>query len=128
MVAHRSFHVRALSGGALLAALLLVSCSTQESAVPVTTPSADGGAAVPTASAATSTLERQAARFAPTEIRADLSKFSSADKQVLGKLIEASKIVDALFLRQVWAGNESMLLDLVCVSQPPCPCRSSTSA
>ena len=53
------------------------------------------------------------ARFAPTEITADLSQLSAADRQVLAKLVQASKIMDALFLRQVWAGNEAMLLDLV---------------
>jgi hypothetical protein len=53
------------------------------------------------------------ARFAPTEITADLSKLSATDRQVLAKLVQASRILDALFLRQVWAGNESMLLDLV---------------
>jgi peptidase M49-like protein len=57
-------------------------------------------------------LQRMAARFAPTDITADLSKLSAADRQVLGKLVEASKIIDGLFLRQVWAGNEAMLLDL----------------
>ena len=31
---------------------------------------------------------------------------------MLAKLVEASKIIDALFLRQVWAGNDAMLLDL----------------
>ena len=58
-------------------------------------------------------LQTMAARFAPTEIGADLSKLSDTDRRVLAKLVEASKIVDALFLRQVWAGNEAMLLDLV---------------
>ncbi len=58
-------------------------------------------------------LSTMAARFAPTEIGADLSRLSPADRQVLAKLVEASKIIDALFLRQVWAGNEAMLLDLV---------------
>src|SRR4051794_9033888 len=62
---------------------------------------------------ATSELQRMAARFAPTEITADLSKLSASDRRVVGKLVEASKIMDALFLRQVWAGNEPMLLDLV---------------
>jgi hypothetical protein len=57
-------------------------------------------------------LQKMAARFAPTDIRADLSMISAADKQVLAKLVEASKIMDALFLRQVWAGNETVLLDL----------------
>jgi len=59
------------------------------------------------------TLQKMAARFAPTEIGADLSMLSETDRRVLAKLVEASKIVDALFLRQVWAGNEAMLLDLV---------------
>ena len=57
-------------------------------------------------------LQRMAARFAPTEIGADLSKVSAQDRRVLAKLVGASKILDALFLRQVWAGNEAMLLDL----------------
>ena len=61
----------------------------------------------------TQTLQRMAARFAPTAIGADLSKLSDADRRVLAKLVEASKIVDALFLRQVWPGNEAMLMDLV---------------
>jgi hypothetical protein len=57
-------------------------------------------------------LEKMAARFAPTEITADLSKLSAADRQVLAKLVDASKIIDALFLRQVWSGNTAMLADL----------------
>src|SRR5207244_9500190 len=60
----------------------------------------------------TSTLLRMTARFAPTEIGADLSKLSVADRRVVTKLVEAAKIVDALFLRQVWSGNEAMLVDL----------------
>jgi len=58
-------------------------------------------------------LQAMTARFAPTEIGADLSKLTPADRQVLAKLVEASKIMDALFLRQVWAGNDTLLLDLV---------------
>jgi hypothetical protein len=58
-------------------------------------------------------IQKMAARFAPTEIGADLSALSENDRRVLAKLVEASKIIDALFLRQVWNGNEAMLLDLV---------------
>ncbi|HWF86204.1 MAG TPA: hypothetical protein VG222_15200 [Vicinamibacterales bacterium] len=61
----------------------------------------------------TVTLQRMAARFAPTDIGADLSTLPAADRRVLAKLVAASKIIDALFLRQVWAGNDAMLLDLV---------------
>jgi Peptidase family M49 len=60
----------------------------------------------------TSTLVRMTARFAPTEIGADLSKLSAADRRVVATLVEAAKIVDALFLRQAWSGNEAMLVDL----------------
>ncbi|PYR30574.1 MAG: hypothetical protein DMF92_08255 [Acidobacteria bacterium] len=58
-------------------------------------------------------LQRMAARFAPTKIGADLSTISPQDRRVLAKLVGASKIIDALFLRQVWAANDAMLLDLV---------------
>src|SRR5262245_42618689 len=58
------------------------------------------------------TLETMTARFAPTDIGTDLSKLPATDRRVLGKLVEAAKIIDALFLRQVWSGNDAMLLDL----------------
>jgi len=53
------------------------------------------------------------ARFAPTDIGADISALPASERTALGKLIEAAKIIDAIFLRQVWAGNEAMLLDLI---------------
>src|SRR5476649_1363961 len=66
----------------------------------------------------TQKLQTMAARFAPTEIGADLSKLSEADRRVLAKLVEAARIVDALFLRQVWVGNEAMLVDLAGDASP----------
>ena len=60
----------------------------------------------------TERLQRMAARFAPTEIRVDVSKLSPNDRKVLAKLVEASKMMDALFLRQAWAPNVAMLIDL----------------
>src|SRR4030095_8239941 len=59
-----------------------------------------------------STLQNLTTRVVPTDISADLAKLSAADRRVLAKLVEASKVVDALFLRQVWSGNDAMLLDL----------------
>ncbi|HEX8679570.1 MAG TPA: hypothetical protein VF683_06410 [Chthoniobacterales bacterium] len=69
-------------------------------------PKADG------ATAEAVRLEEMAARFAPTELSADISSLSPNDRRVLAKLIEASKLIDAIFLRQVWTGNVAMLLDL----------------
>ena len=58
-------------------------------------------------------LEARAARFAPVDLAADISTLPDNEKQTLARLVQASKIFDTLFLRQVWAGNETMLLDLV---------------
>ena len=63
-------------------------------------------------------LEQMTARFAPTEITADVAKLSPNDRKVLAKLIEASQIIDGIFLRQAWAGNPSMLLDLAGDTSP----------
>jgi hypothetical protein len=51
--------------------------------------------------------------FAPVDLTVDLSGLSAKEKQILRKLVDASKIMDALFLRQVWAGNETLLLQLI---------------
>jgi hypothetical protein len=57
-------------------------------------------------------LQKMAARFIPTEIGTDLSRLPGSERAALAKLIQAAKLIDALFLRQVWSGNESVLLDL----------------
>jgi len=58
-------------------------------------------------------LKTMTARFAPVDLSADLSKLPTNERQALSKLVEAAKVMDSLFLRQVWAGNETMLLNLV---------------
>jgi hypothetical protein len=52
-------------------------------------------------------------RFAPVEISADVSLLPEGERRALGRLVKAARIMDALFLRQVWAGNETLLLDLL---------------
>ncbi len=47
-------------------------------------------------------------RFAPTEITADVSRLSAGDRKALDKLIEASRLMDEIYLRQVWSGNASL--------------------
>jgi hypothetical protein len=58
-------------------------------------------------------LRDKAARFAPVDLTADVAALPENERQALAKLVEAAKVFDALFLRQVWAGNETMLMDLV---------------
>jgi hypothetical protein len=58
-------------------------------------------------------LETMTARFAPTDIGADVSALPESERQALAKLVAASRLIDALFLRQVWVGNEALLLKLL---------------
>src|ERR1044071_2728026 len=53
-------------------------------------------------------LARKIARFAPTTLTADTSKLTPKDRQALDKIIAAAKLLDPLFLRQVWSGNDSL--------------------
>jgi len=57
-------------------------------------------------------LETMTRRFAPVELTADLSTLPETERKTLAKLVEAAKVFDALFLRQVWSGNETLLLEL----------------
>ncbi len=58
-------------------------------------------------------LDAMARRFAPVDLTADVAALPDNERRALAKIIEAAKVFDALFLRQVWSGNETMLLDLV---------------
>jgi Peptidase family M49 len=57
-------------------------------------------------------LRTMTARFAPAEIGADVTTLPDGERRALGKLVEAAKLMDSLFLRQVWSGNDAMLQDL----------------
>ena len=63
-------------------------------------------------------LNRLQSQFAPVELKADLSKLPANERQALTKLVEAAQLMDALFLRQVWAGNEALLLELLHDTSP----------
>jgi len=58
-------------------------------------------------------LKTMTARFAPVDLSADLTSLPANERQALARLVAAAKVMDTLFLRQVWAGNETMLLDLL---------------
>lgn len=53
-------------------------------------------------------LQAKAARFAPTVITANTSRLSPGDRQALDKIIEAARLFDPLFLRQLWSGNAAL--------------------
>ncbi len=57
-------------------------------------------------------LQRMAARFAPVDIGADLSALPANERQALARLVRAGRVMDGIFLRQVWGGNPALLVDL----------------
>src|SRR5262245_6053608 len=63
-------------------------------------------------------LEAATARFAPVDLTADISKLADNERRALARMIEAARIFDALFLHQVWAGNPTLLLNLVRDTSP----------
>ncbi|MBI5545972.1 MAG: hypothetical protein HY901_18940 [Deltaproteobacteria bacterium] len=50
-------------------------------------------------------LQKMMGRFASTPLKVDLSKLSAGDRKALVKLIEASRVLDVLFMKQLWDGN-----------------------
>jgi len=58
-------------------------------------------------------LEAMAARFAPVDITADASRLPANEREALARIVDAARLMDPLFLRQVWAGNEALLFDLL---------------
>ena len=63
-------------------------------------------------------IGKMIARFSPTTMTADVSKLTPKDRQALQKIIEAAKLLDPLFLRQVWNGNAMLEKKLLADKTP----------
>ena len=46
-------------------------------------------------------LQKMTARFAPTELKVDISGLSKGDRKALAKLIEAARLIDPIFMQRV---------------------------
>src|SRR2546421_5300515 len=57
-------------------------------------------------------LAKKIRRFSPTVLTADTSRLSATNRKALQKIIEAARLLDPLFLRQVWSGNEALKMKL----------------
>jgi hypothetical protein len=88
----------------IISAVAVIACRSQPASAPT-----DDGQIDPMLQQ----LRTMTARFAPVDLTADISTLAPNERQALIRLVEAAKVFDALFLRQVWAGNETMLLALV---------------
>ena len=79
---------------------------------------APGGAGLERVDPAVTALATQSARFAPTDLSADVSALPESERRALAHMVRAAQVMDALFLRQVWAGNEALLSSLVTDDTP----------
>ncbi|HET8622730.1 MAG TPA: hypothetical protein VFM14_04145 [Gemmatimonadales bacterium] len=57
-------------------------------------------------------LKRMAARFAPTQLRVDISHLSAGDRRALRTLVEAAEVIDQIYLDQKWSGNRAKWAEL----------------
>lgn len=48
------------------------------------------------------------ARFVSTPLKVDMTTLSTGDQKALGKLIEAARVLNPLFMRQFWSGNPGL--------------------
>ncbi len=65
-----------------------------------------------------SRLTQLISRYAPTVITADTSMLSAGNRAALHELIAAARIMDSLYLRQVWSGNMQTLAKLTTDKSP----------
>ncbi len=81
--------------------ILLISFTIAFTFMNLSAESKNAGAASP----GLAQLETMSSRFAPTPLRVDTSKLTSGDRQALVKLIEAARLLDDIYMRQLWDGN-----------------------
>ena len=58
-------------------------------------------------------LTQMSARFAPVTLKYDAAALSSGDRKALPKLVEAARVLNHLFLDQVWSGNRELYAKLL---------------
>ena len=57
-------------------------------------------------------LKEMSARFAPVKLKYDTSTLSAGDRQALAKLVEAARVLNAVFMDQLWSGNRALYAKL----------------
>jgi hypothetical protein len=100
----------AVAASSLIATL--AACRAQAPSTPPATPPA------PAVDQAVAELQQRSARFAPTDLTADITALPANEREALAHMVRAAQVMDALFLEQVWAGNEAMLQTLVTDDSP----------
>jgi hypothetical protein len=99
----RRGRARIVAGAVALAA---VGCSPDPKAPPASTSESPAPSAVVTA------IDAKLRRFAPVDITADVASLPANERDALDRLVAAARLMDGLFLEQVWSGNVTTLTAL----------------
>ncbi len=75
--------------------------------------SSAGAPPAPGVDKAVGDLQQKTARFAVTDLSADISGLPANEREALAHMVRAAQVMDALFLEQAWSGNETMFYTLV---------------
>ena len=97
-------------GMAIASTSLVATLAACRAIAPSTPPPADPP---PTLDKAAADLQQKSARFAPTDLTADITQLPANERDALAHMVRAAQVMDALFLEQVWSGNETVLQSLV---------------
>ena len=57
-------------------------------------------------------MQPELSQFARVDLRVDTTQLSPGDRQALAKLIDASRVINHIFLEQLWSGNTALLAKL----------------
>ncbi len=96
-------------GMAVASASLIATLAACRAQAPSTPPVAPA----PAVDSAVADLRSKSARFAPTDLTADITALPANEREALAHMVRAAQVMDALFLEQAWAGNETMLYSLI---------------
>ncbi|CAO3681785.1 unnamed protein product [Umbelopsis ramanniana] len=53
-------------------------------------------------------IDKRLERYTPYEFTADLSDLKEGDRAAIKPLVQAAKLIDKIYIRQAWAGNEQL--------------------
>jgi len=101
--------VMAVAASSLIATLAACKAQAPSTPPPAPTPAVDQ---------AVTDLQTKSARFAPTDLTADITALPPNERDALAHMVRAAQVMDALFLEQAWAGNETMLYSLLTDESP----------
>jgi Peptidase family M49 len=110
-----------ISPTVLALAALLAAAPAAPTAPPVagaTLAVAPGGSSPRVVPPAVADLLKRERRFAPVPLSVELGGLAPGERQALARLVEAARLMNGLFQRQVWSGNVAMLHEL---SSDPTP-------